>query len=722
MSDSGRPEWIRAATPLFGWIVLAYLAGAVLSWQAFGAGIGAAFFPSAGVTVAAMLLTRKSLWPPIVAAIVVVELAVDLRYGTSLARAAGFAVANSVEPLVGASLVRAWCKGPPDLRRRPDLARFVAGAVVLGPLAGGLIGGLLSAVDGHSRWPSAVLHWWAGDGVGVLVIGAPILLWPLQSHIVRRRWPETALVLLGTAVLSLSAFWFGIPPALLLLPVMAWAALRLDMIGACLSGAVLAFTANVMTDAGRGTFADLPMATPGRLAITQAFIAVVVLVAMLTAQEAAGRVTAVRQREAEQRERARLETLANLGQLLSGAFTQSQIGDAVVGQVINDAGAQALTVGLVTTDGTGLDWVTMGGYPDSVVDRFAGGLEITAPTAATEAVRTGQPVVVRTLAEYRRRYPDNARWMVASGSASLVSWPLTAGGDAIGVLVLSWREPQPLDTAQLAYTSAVATMIGQALVRARVYADEHARAAVLQAAVLPSSPAPIEGVDVAVSYEPADVVQGLGGDWYDALALPHGRMYFAVGDVVGHGLPAVEDMAQLRSAGRALALQGLSPAQLLVELNTFTRYASNGKFATMGVAVLDPAEGILAYASAGHPPPLLRRCAGGGVIRLSGAHGPVLGPLDDAFYTQGHIEIHDGDIVVMYTDGLVERRGQDIETGLERAQGLVGQWSGEESLPAACRQLTQVLAPTPRNDDVCVVAVRFRLTGAPHSPTPASKP
>src|SRR5690606_24269036 len=129
---------------------------------------------------------------------------------------------------------------------------------------------------------------------------------------------------------------------------------------------------------------------------------------------------------------------------------------------------------------------------------------------------------------------------------------------------------------------------GQALVRARVYADEHARAAVLQAAVLPTSPAEIPGLEVAVSYEPADDVQGLGGDWYDVLEIRSGRTYFAVGDVVGHGLPAVEDMAQLRSAGRALALQGLSPARVLAELNAFTRHASNGKFATMNVAVFDP--------------------------------------------------------------------------------------------------------------------------------------
>ncbi|MGY4712259.1 SpoIIE family protein phosphatase [Mycolicibacterium sp. CBM1] len=707
MNVSDRRTLIRPAALLFGLVTVAYLAGAALAWDSFGAGISPALFPPAGVTVAAMLLSRRSLWPAIATAVVVTELAVDLRYGAGLATAAGYATANVAEPLLGAGVVRAWCKGPPDLRRRVDLARFVAGAVVLGPVAGGLIGGTVIAARSGAWWPTAVLHWWAGDGVGVLVIGAPILLWPLQSGILRARRIEAASMLVATAVLSVLAFWIGIPPSLLLLPVMAWAALRLDVIGASLSGAVLAVTANVMTAAGHGPFAGLNLPPAGRLGVTQAFIAVVVLVAMLTAQEAAGRVVAVRRHKAERRERARLETLANLGQLLSGAFTQSQIGEAVVGQVINDAGAHTVIVGLLTADRTRLEWVAMGGYPDSVVERFAAGVGMNESTAATDAVRTGNPVAVRTVEDYRRRYPETAGWMVASGGASVLSWPLTAGGAPIGVVVLAWSEPQPLDTAQLAYTSAVATMIGQALVRARVYADEHARAAVLQAAVLPSSPAPIDGVDVGVSYEPADVAQGLGGDWYDALALPHGRMYFAVGDVVGHGLPAVEDMAQLRSAGRALALQGLSPAALLIELNTFTRFASNGKFATMGVAVLDPASATLAYASAGHPPPLLRRCATGEVTRLSGAHGPVLGPIDDAFYTEAEIGIAAGDIVVMYTDGLVERRGQDIEVGMARVQALVAQWGGGESLPAACRQVTQTLAPPPRNDDVCVLGVRF---------------
>jgi serine phosphatase RsbU (regulator of sigma subunit)/integral membrane sensor domain MASE1 len=707
---SNRRESWRSASGLFAVVALAYLAGAVLSWQSFGAGVGPAFFPPAGVTVAAMLMTPRSRWAVIVAAIVIVELAVDLHYGVGIRAASGFALANSVEPAVGASLVWAWCKGVPDLRTRRDLVKFVVAACLAGPLVGGLIGGAVSAVSNDASWPMSAVHWWAGDGIGALVVAAPILLWPIQSQKLRARPAETALVVAATAALSLTAFWWQAPPTFLLLPVMAWAAFRLDVIGAAVAGVVLAFTANYMTGSGRGLFAELNLSAPARLALTQAFIAVIVLVAMLIAQEAAGRVAAVMAREVERGERDRLQTLAQLAQRLSAALTPSQIGDAVVSQLLSDAGAQALTLGLVSSDGGRLQWVRIAGYPQDVHDNFGDGVRLDDILAATEALRTGRPVVIGSLAEYQRRYPDNAEWMALSGAACLVIWPLTSGGKPIGMLALVWTQPQPLDAAQLAYASAIATMVGQALVRAQVYADEHARAAVLQAAVLPSEPADIAELDVAVSYEPADAEHGLGGDWYDVVPLPKHRTYLAVGDVVGHGLPAVEDMAQLRSAGRAMALQGLPPALLLAELNTFTAHASHGRFATMAVALFDPLAGALSYGLAGHPPALLRRSRDGEVVRLADADGPVLGPIRDATYSDGHVRLEPGDILVMYTDGLVERRGRDIETGISQAQRLLSGWGSDTALAEGCRQLTETLALPPRQDDVCVIAVRVRPT------------
>ena len=159
-------------------------------------------------------------------------------------------------------------------------------------------------------------------------------------------------------------------------------------------------------------------------------------------------------------------------------------------------------------------------------------------------------------AEHQRRYPDNTDMMALTGAEALVNWPLTSGAKPIGVLGMMWTRPQPLDAAQLAYISAVATMVGQALVRAQVYAEEHARAAVLQAAVLPTEPADVAELDLAVSYEPADAEHGLGGDWYDVMALPKNKTYLAVGDVVGHGLPAVEDMAHCAARGAPWRCRG----------------------------------------------------------------------------------------------------------------------------------------------------------------------
>ncbi len=696
---------------------------AVASWQSFGAGLGPAFFPAAGVTAAALLLNRRSRWPAVVVAVLLAEGLIDLWFGEPFPAVLGYLAANVVEPVIGATLVLAWCGGRPDLRTRRDLTAFLAGACFVGPVVGAAIGGWATSSDGGETWLADTLHWAAGDGVGVLVIATPILLWPKQSHIVRAHPRETAAVLLAAGVLSFAAFSTEAPPSMLILPVLAWAAFRLDMIGAALAGVIIGLLANLTTGWGSGMFVDVELPPSTRLALTQVFLAVILVVALLIAQEVAGRTAAVRARESERRERLRLQALSGLAQQLSAALTPHDIGQAVVDRVLNEAGATAVNIGLLSADGHDLEWVVMEGYPPAVVAEYAGGVAMTEHTLATETARTGRPIIVRTAGEYGQRYPAKARWARISGAESVVGWPLTAGGEAIGTLLLVWAEPQPLNTAQLAYVSAVATMVSQALVRARAYTDEHARAAVLQSAVLPSTPAEAPGLEICIAYEPADVAQGLGGDWYDVLPLPGGRTFLAVGDVVGHGLPAVEDMAQLRSAARALAHQGFSPARVLAELNGFTRYASQGKFATMAVAVVEPDGATLSYCSAGHPPALLRKAATGEVLRLTGASGPVLGPVERADYPEGSVRVEPGDILVMYTDGLVERRGVNLDDGIARVARMVSAWEPGTPLDGVCDELQEKLVPRPRADDVCLLAARFSgatCEGVPEGPEPAA--
>lgn len=687
-------------------VFVAFAAGAVLSWESFGSWGGPSFFyPSAGVTAGAMMLSRRRIWPGILAAVIAAETLVDTLYGSPLWVSAGFAAANVIEPLIGASLVLAWCGRRPDLRKRRDFVLFIAGACVIAPVFGGAIGGTVSHIHDQIPLRSAVVTWWAGDALGVLVAASPILLWPSQSNILRRRPWELAAVLALTVGLSVGTFTTELPPTMLILPVLAWAGLRLDMLGAAIAGAVAAFLGNIMTTNGEGLFAGTGKSQGTQVVLTQIYVAVIVVVAMLIAQEAAARQSAVQEREVERRERMRLETLSRLALQLAGALTPDDIGDALEDQVLNDAGAQALSLGLISSDGRRLEWVTAAGYPQAMMKEVNIGADLSDRTMAIDAVRTGRPVQFRTSSEYAAAYPDRAQVIGQSAFGSIVSWPLDAGGAPFGVLQMVWSEPQSLDHAEVAYISAVTTMISQALVRAKIYSDEHARAALLHSVAQPAALVRAVGLEYRALYEPAEVAHGLGGDWYSIVALPERRTFLSVGDVIGHGLMSVEDMVQMRSSGNAFAVQGLSPAQVLNDLNRFAATQIRGEFATSCVALFDPDTQMLSYGLAGHPPALLRRADTGHVVRLADAHGPPLGPFADSVYEQSAVNVSDGDVLVMYTDGLVEHQDVDLRAGIAHLEQVLAAWPPDALLD--CESLTESVAPSPRSDDLCLLVVRF---------------
>lgn len=394
-----------------------------------------------------------------------------------------------------------------------------------------------------------------------------------------------------------------------------------------------------------------------------------------------------------------------LAHRLSAALTPQDIGEALLDHMLDEGGAQAVNLGLVSSDGERLEWITLSGYPPPMLDRFGGGTPLGERSVANDVVRFGTPIDIRTAEQYAAAYPALAQWPVNAGAETIVGRPLECGGEPFGALVLVWTEPQSLDTAQLAYISAVATMVSQALVRARVYADEHARAAVLHSVAQPVAQVEVAGLEYRALYRSANVAHGLGGDWFSVLNIGGGRTYLAVGDVLGHGLSAVEDMAQLRSAGDAYAHLGLPPAQVLAQLDRFASRVSQAEFATSAVAVFDPGTGVLTYSSAGHPPPLLRRTATGEVVRLAGARGPVLGLMDDAGYGESTVQVADGDVLVMYSDGLVEHDECDILAGINHLERVIADWPPDALLD--CEALAEDVAPSPHTDDLCLVVVRF---------------
>jgi len=852
-------RWSRSATGraagLFAVVAGAYVVGAELAWHDFSSGLAFGYPPS-GVDVAVLLLVAWSRWPVVIAAMVVSETAVDLQHHLTLAVALTVALANAVEPVAGASSVRWFCGGRrPNLGTRVGLGWFVLGAAVLGPVVGGLIGATASWASSGGWWPGLLLQWWAGDGIAVLVIGGTILLWAQRRALVSSRWFELMLVVLLTAGLSFVAFRFDDPSSLLFLPILAWAAFRLRDLGVVLAGAAFAVVANYMTAAGYGEFADLGLSSPASVAVTQAYIAAVVLICWVLAQEVADRASAVqdrdsarqeramaearreaaelgavladaamvrsvadqvsaavrarldaaqvvisvlaadgrrfepllggdgaaqmtvdsaapgpsavrdrapvylsdagiesvaalplltevgalgylgvwwagpheatavereylrsmaettsraleraRLREAERREHARVETLADLTRLLAAALTPEAIGEVVADCLCAVAGgADTLCLGVVSQDGRRLVWITTPGEAGEVREP-APDLPMDVPAAATDAARTGSPVIIRTPAEHEQRYPGTA--ILADGS-SWLTWPLWAGTTPVGAIGLTWRHPQQFEPGQLAFVAAAADLVAQALVRARAYADEHAIAAVLQRAIMPAAAAVIPGLEIGASYRQAGTTQQIGGDWYDALALPGQRAYLAVGDVVGHGLTAAEDMTQLRNAGRTLAIAGYQPARILDELARVTDWATSGQFATMAAAIIEPDVSLVTYATAGHPPILIRRAKTGTVEIPLPAAGPALClPGDLPQYTQGQTGFDVGDIMLMYTDGLIERRGEDLEEGIARVAERLQAWPPGVPLGRLCDELIACLGAEPQLDDMCVLAVR----------------
>jgi anti-sigma regulatory factor (Ser/Thr protein kinase) len=226
-------------------------------------------------------------------------------------------------------------------------------------------------------------------------------------------------------------------------------------------------------------------------------------------------------------------------------------------------------------------------------------------------------------------------------------------------------------------------------------------------------------VAIAAHYEAGSELLEVGGDWYDTFVLPDDRIGLVVGDVVGHGVEAAAAMGRVRSALAALAQQGLSPGRVLAQLDRFAAGPSGVDFATVCYAVLDPGTRELAYASAGHPPILVVTPDGETRWLEGGRSVPVFAGLEGE--REEAVEIlRPGSMLVLYSDGLVERRGERLSTGLER---LAETASSVRALPAAeagDRILTALSADRTHDDDVVVLCVQVH--GAPVGPLDIAVP
>lgn len=312
---------------------------------------------------------------------------------------------------------------------------------------------------------------------------------------------------------------------------------------------------------------------------------------------------------------------------------------------------------------------------------------------------------------------DRARGLQAG---AVVMVPLWGRQRVIGVLTVArssrWSH---FDAETLSLLDDLASRAGLALDNARLFSQQRELAEGLQRELL-SRPAPAPHLDVAVRYEPASEAAKVGGDWYDCFPFVDGTTALVIGDVVGHDVAAAAAMGHVRSKLRAASvLVGSVPSQVLRGVDRILNTLRVDTTATALVARLGPLVGdevSMCWSNAGHPPPLVLRADGTVEVRASEADGLLLGLDPETDRVECTMPLHRGDTVVLYTDGLVEQRGEDLDMSLDRLTATVTDlareldWAANPDIPLddLCDALLQRMVPGARDDDIALVALRVR--------------
>ncbi|WP_033337437.1 PP2C family protein-serine/threonine phosphatase [Catenuloplanes japonicus] len=347
-----------------------------------------------------------------------------------------------------------------------------------------------------------------------------------------------------------------------------------------------------------------------------------------------------------------------------------------------------------------------------LVDRHSHQLVVTAAHGLQEEVRrririphgrgfagqvaaTGEPLVVEQVTAATVASPV----LIDAGLRSLLGVPIFAGGEVVGVVHVGSLTSRGFTADDVRLLQLVADRAAVATTARTAVIDDSAAHA-LQRSLLPTRLPDVPGVDLAARYVPGHQA-GLGGDWYDVFPLPSGRLGLVIGDVSGHGLQAAVVMGRLRSALRAYALTSDDPSVVLTQLDHKVHHFEAGNLATVAYATISPDRATVLLSLAGHPPPIL---AAPGV-----AAGPVGVPADPPLglwssrYTRRTtgVRLPAGGVLVCYTDGLVERRDEIIDVGIDRLTGAVRPDTAE----TVCTAIMELLGLEQPADDVALLAV-----------------
>jgi serine phosphatase RsbU (regulator of sigma subunit)/anti-sigma regulatory factor (Ser/Thr protein kinase) len=306
-------------------------------------------------------------------------------------------------------------------------------------------------------------------------------------------------------------------------------------------------------------------------------------------------------------------------------------------------------------------------------------------------------------------FPKLAGDLDTVGMRAVATLPLLdSGGDAIGAIAFAFANPQPFDDEQQSLLQTAADVTAQSLDRARLYERERDVARTLQLALLPAALPSLEDVRIEARYVAGGGDVSVGGDWYDVLRFADGRIGLFIGDAAGRGVEAATFMGKVRHAAAALAMEYESPAVVLRHVNDYLHSMSSRRsMLTCCYIVVDGERRTLRYASAGHPPPLLR-VTDDNMTFLDRSRGVPLGVVAGAEYEDAEHVLTAPSTLVLYTDGLVERRGESIDAGLARLRETLRAFDGE--VERLCDHLTASLIGEHSEDDVALLVAQM----APH--------
>ncbi|MGW7108892.1 SpoIIE family protein phosphatase [Streptomyces xanthophaeus] len=396
--------------------------------------------------------------------------------------------------------------------------------------------------------------------------------------------------------------------------------------------------------------------------------------------------------------------LTHLAVALAEAAGVRDVAELLAEQIVPALGPQGLVL-MVVEEGR-MRIISHRGYPQEFLDRFDGA-PLTSEVANAQVLTTGAPVFFSTYEEFQRAHPSAPRYAGRNAWAFL---PLAASGHPVGSLILSYDRRRAFPPAERALLTSLAGLITQALDRARLYDAKHDLAHTLQTALLPHTLPGVPDLEVSARYRPAGQGLDVGGDFYDLIRPTPSTVVAAIGDVQGHNVRAAALMGQVRTAVHAHATSGAPPSVLLARTNQLLADLDPGLFTSCLIVQVDLDRQRAYLSSAGHPPPLLRHPDGRTEV-LEVPPGLLLGIEPSAAYRTIEIPFPPGALLALYTDGLVETPGTDID---EATLSLAGHLAaaGDDSLDEVADSLLRYAERAgPRHDDIALLLLRPGPTG-----------